>query len=56
MSLKNQRILWIIGILYFFIGAIIFFFEGSYLGWISTIISFLLGVNILKVNKEFKNT
>lgn len=55
MSLKNQRILWIIGMFCFFIETIFFFFEGSYLGWISIIISFLLGVNVLKVNKEFKD-
>ncbi|MGU8944609.1 hypothetical protein ACV3VR_16190, partial [Clostridium perfringens] len=56
MSLKNQRYLWILGVVYFFIVTIVFLIEGSYLGWLSIINSFLLGITVFKVKKNLKDT
>ncbi|MDH5087623.1 hypothetical protein [Clostridium perfringens] len=54
MSLENQRYLWILGVVYFFIVTIIFLIEGSYLKWISIINSFLLGITLFKEKKNLK--
>ncbi|NGT74137.1 hypothetical protein G6Z07_14130 [Clostridium perfringens] len=56
MSLKNQRYLWTLGVVYFFIVPIVFLIEGSYLGWLSIINSFLLGITVFKVKKNLKDT
>lgn len=56
MSLKNQRYLWILGVVYFFIVTIVSLIEGSYLGWLSIITSFLLGITVFKVKKNLKDT
>lgn len=55
MSLRNQRKLWVLGIIYFFIISIIFFIEGSYLAWVNIFASFLYGINVFKVNKELNS-
>ncbi|PWX44994.1 hypothetical protein CYK83_08395 [Clostridium perfringens] len=54
MSLKNQRYLWILGVVYFLLVTIVFLIEGSYLGWLSIINSFLLGITVFKVKKNLK--
>lgn len=56
MPLKDQRYLWILGLIYFLIVSIIFIIKGSYLGWFSIINSFLLGITVFKVKKNLKNT
>lgn len=56
MSLKDQRYLWILGLIYFLIVSIVFIIEGSILGWFSIITSFLLCITVFKVKKNLKDT
>lgn len=56
MPLKDQRYLWILGLIYFLIVSIIFIIKGSYLGGLSIITSFLLGITVFKVKKNLKDT
>ncbi|MGG5461448.1 hypothetical protein [Clostridium sp. B9] len=54
MSLEKQRDLWVLGIIYFFIGMVIFTIKGSYLGLISILAVIIVSLNVLKVNKELR--
>lgn len=55
MPLKDQRYLWILGLIYFLIVSIVFIIKGSDLGWLSIITSFLLGITVFKVKKNLKD-
>ena len=55
MPLEDQRYLWILGLIYFLIVSIVFLIKGSYLGWLSIITSFILGITVFKVKKNLKD-
>lgn len=56
MPLKDQRYLWILGVIYFLFVTLIFLIKGSNLGWISISTSLILWINLFKVKKNLKET